>query len=39
MSKLIQEIKMLWTTTPSNEYLIGLSDSMPRHIQQMMAVK
>ncbi len=37
--KLIQEIKMLWTTGLSKEYLKGLSDSMPRRIQQVLAVK
>ncbi len=37
--KLIQEIKMLWTTGLSKEYLKGLSDSMPRSIQQVLAVK
>jgi hypothetical protein len=39
VSKLIQEIKMLWTTGLSKEYLKGLSDSIPRRIQQVLAVR
>jgi hypothetical protein len=39
IKKLMREIKILWTTGLSKEYLKSLSDSMPRKIQQMLAVK
>jgi transposase len=39
LPKLIREIKILWTTDLSKEYLKSLSDSMPRRIQQVLAVK
>jgi hypothetical protein len=39
LPKLIREIKILWTTDLSKEYLKSLSDFMPRRIQQVLAVK
>ncbi len=39
IDKLIKEIKILWTTGLTRDYLKSLSDSMPRRIQQVLAVK
>jgi transposase len=39
IEKLTREIKILWTTDLSKEYLKILSDSMPRRIRQVLAVK
>jgi hypothetical protein len=39
IKKLMREIKILWTTDLSKEYLKSLSDSMPRKIRQVLAVK
>jgi hypothetical protein len=39
IEKLTREIKILWTTDLSKEYLKSLSNSMPRRIRQVLAVK
>ncbi len=39
IEKLTREIKILWTTDLSKEYLKSLSYSMPRRIRQVLAVK
>jgi transposase len=39
LPKLINEIKILWTTGLSKEYLKNLSDSMPSRIKKVLAVK
>jgi hypothetical protein len=39
IEKVTRAIKILWTTDLSKEYLYILSDSMPRRIRQVLAVK
>jgi transposase len=39
IAKLTREVKMLWVTGLSKEYLRNLSDSMPQRIKQVLAVK
>jgi transposase len=39
IEKLIKAIKVLWTTDMSRTYLKNLSESMPRRIQKVLAVK
>jgi hypothetical protein len=39
IEKLTREIKIPWTINLSKEYLKSLSNSMPRRIRQVLAVK
>jgi hypothetical protein len=39
MPKLIQEIKLLWTTSITQDFCKKLSNPKPKSIQQMMAAK
>jgi hypothetical protein len=39
IEKLTRDIKILWTTDLSKEYLNSLSDSMFRRIRQVLTVK